>query len=197
MGCPRSSDNHGHDIPASVIDINELSPEVLVRSHNSHLMANDDSNNRTKQVEEDEMLARELQEQFYNDLEGVSSGEIDANIAWALQREENARRASLNRRLNVDSRESSMAHLYRQYPSQYLNNSLVRSTNHANRSRGDTSRRMAQTRNGFHNQYTDLPSYERIQFPPTMDVDTVLFLIAMIYLMLLVHALFSSAFFLF
>ncbi|KAK9138091.1 hypothetical protein Sjap_008685 [Stephania japonica] len=146
MGCPRSSDNHGHDIPASVIDINELSPEVLVRSHNSHQMANDDSNNRTKQ--------------------------IDANIAWALQREENAWRASLNRRLHVDSRESSMEHLYRQYPSQYLNNSLVRSANCANRSRGRTSRRMAQPRNGFHDQYTDLPSFEKIQFPPTMDVDT-------------------------
>ncbi|KAK9138062.1 hypothetical protein Sjap_008656 [Stephania japonica] len=172
MGCPRSSDNHGHDIPASVIDINELSPEVLVRSHNSRQMANDDSNNRTKQVEEDEMLARELQEQFYNELEGVSSGEIDANIAWALQQEENAQRASLNRRHHVDSRESSMAHLYRQYPSQYLNNSLVRSTNRANRSWGRTSRRMAQPRNGFHDQYTDLPSFERIQFPPTMDVDT-------------------------
>ncbi|KAK9137764.1 hypothetical protein Sjap_008358 [Stephania japonica] len=69
-------------------------------------------------------------------------------------------------------RESSMAHLYRQYPSQYLNNSLVRSTNRANRSWGRTSRRMAQPRNGFHDQYTDLPSFERIQFPPTMDVDT-------------------------
>ncbi|KAK9137768.1 hypothetical protein Sjap_008362 [Stephania japonica] len=65
-----------------------------------------------------------------------------------------------------------MAHLYRQSPSQYLNNSLVRSTNRANRSWGRTSRRMAQPRNGFHDQYTDLPSFERIQFPPTMDVDT-------------------------
>ncbi|KAK9160205.1 hypothetical protein Syun_006546 [Stephania yunnanensis] len=173
MGCPRSSDNHGHDISASVIDINELSPEVLVRSHNTRQMANNDSNNRTKQLEADEMLARELQEQFYNELEGVSSGEIDANIAWALQQEENARRSSLNRRHHVDSRDSSMAHLYRQYPSQYLHSSLVRSTNRANRSRGRTSRRMAQLRNGVRDQYTDLPSFETIQFPPTMDVDMV------------------------
>ncbi|KAK9140692.1 hypothetical protein Scep_010373 [Stephania cephalantha] len=173
MGCPRGSDNHGHDISASVIDINELSPEVLVRSHNTRQMANNDSNNRTKQVEADEMLAREIQEQFYNELEGVSSGEIDANIAWALQQEENARRSSLNRRHHVDSRDSSMAHLYRQYPSQYLHSSLVRSTNRANRSRGRTSRRMAQPRNGVRDQYTDLPSFERIQFPPTMDVDMI------------------------
>uniref|UniRef100_A0A2P2KPR8 Uncharacterized protein LOC105122971 isoform X3 n=1 Tax=Rhizophora mucronata TaxID=61149 RepID=A0A2P2KPR8_RHIMU len=78
-------------------EIMVLSPAT--RSSNSHVTCsvdNDVSVARARQVEEDEILARELQEQLYQESQVVVGGEIDENVAWALQQEENALPSSSN-----------------------------------------------------------------------------------------------------
>lgn len=65
----------------SVIEIDELSPPVRRSASHSRGCTNDDdgddnSDIRALQVEADEMLARELQEQFYQEVPTVGSGEV-------------------------------------------------------------------------------------------------------------------------
>ncbi|GLT97845.1 hypothetical protein SLE2022_153910 [Rubroshorea leprosula] len=57
-----------------------------MRQTDSH----DDLEAKARQVEADEKLARELQEQLYHEVPIFGNGEIDENIAWALQQEEDA-----------------------------------------------------------------------------------------------------------
>ncbi|CAK9178183.1 unnamed protein product [Ilex paraguariensis] len=94
---PRSVRNQScHDLGIldPVINLDEFSPEV--RHGSSHTMgcsSYNDSGARARQVEADELLARELQEQLYNEVPGVAVGEIDAHIALALQQVEDTQHA--------------------------------------------------------------------------------------------------------
>lgn len=67
-----------------VIEVDELSPEMRQNlSHDLERMNNDDSDTRARQLEADEMLARELQEQLYNEVPVVGVPEVGSFI-WML-----------------------------------------------------------------------------------------------------------------
>ncbi|KAG8082650.1 hypothetical protein GUJ93_ZPchr0014g47279 [Zizania palustris] len=90
----RSHTIHYHDIP--VVDIDDVfSPEVRPSSSGSGCSnrSSVDPNIR-EQLEADEVLARQLQEQLYNETPDVPTEEIDAIVARSLQHEEDAQRAS-------------------------------------------------------------------------------------------------------
>ncbi|KAJ6805920.1 uncharacterized protein M6B38_176515 [Iris pallida] len=74
-----------------------------------------DSITKVSQVESDEILARQLQEQFYHELEGFGgSEEVDADID-SLQQDDARQSASLARSSPFSHRDTSMAHLYAYY----------------------------------------------------------------------------------
>ncbi|XP_020093311.1 uncharacterized protein LOC109713595 isoform X2 [Ananas comosus] len=79
-----------------VIEVDETSPIVEVGEvHNRSGGLTNSSGEKARQIESDELLARQLQEQLYNELPGVMHREqINANIALSVQQEENARRAA-------------------------------------------------------------------------------------------------------
>ncbi|KAF9612467.1 hypothetical protein IFM89_000215 [Coptis chinensis] len=157
-----------------VIEIEDVSPVQSGGLRNMTQMDNDDSDVRARQVEADEMLARELQEEFYHELPGVGGGEIDASIAWGLQQEEDVERAASLRRQRVHPRDASMSHLYRQQQTQALQNSSVRYTNRAirARSRAPTSARGAQFRDRRIGSSPTISARGRhMHFPQNMDVE--------------------------
>ncbi|XP_039116773.1 uncharacterized protein LOC120252719 [Dioscorea cayenensis subsp. rotundata] len=125
----RGSRRHGGTLLGPVIEIDELDfPEGAnsnseEQSHRSFY----DSSATARQVESDEILARQLQEQLFNELPDFdASEEIDATIAMALQHEEDSSR--LARRGQAHPRDFSMAHLYAQCPQVASRNSLGRTT---------------------------------------------------------------------
>ncbi|KAL8162883.1 hypothetical protein V2J09_014372 [Rumex salicifolius] len=73
----------------AVIEIDEHSPNIA--------SSNSQSDNglavKDRQVEADEMLARELQEQLYHEAPEIRSTERDLHLAWTLQQEENVQQA--------------------------------------------------------------------------------------------------------
>uniref|UniRef100_A0A1D1Z003 E3 ubiquitin-protein ligase SDIR1 n=2 Tax=Anthurium amnicola TaxID=1678845 RepID=A0A1D1Z003_9ARAE len=85
-----------------IIDVDKL-PSSLLRGtspHNGRYIVPEDSVARARQVESDEMLARQLQEQFFNESPGFvgEEEEIDASaIAWTLQQQEEAENDSFIR----------------------------------------------------------------------------------------------------
>ncbi|KAL0322643.1 UNVERIFIED_CONTAM: hypothetical protein Sangu_1883600 [Sesamum angustifolium] len=60
-----------------IIEVDEFSPQPRRNDH--------DGDARARQVEADEMLARELQEQLYNEVPVFGVEEVDEHIALALQ----------------------------------------------------------------------------------------------------------------
>ncbi|XP_043706579.1 E3 ubiquitin-protein ligase RNF6-like isoform X2 [Telopea speciosissima] len=161
----RNTNRHGNS--GSVIVIDEFSPET--RGGNSvdiSQLVDNDSETRARQVEADEILARQLQEQFFYELPGAV-GELDANIARTLQQEEDAQHASYHGNLRAPHpRDPSMSHLYRQHPSRPFRNRSVRTTNRAQQPRS--------TRNGrLRTSSRTLSSGGRsIQFPSDVDFET-------------------------
>lgn len=119
-----------------IIEVDDLqSPEVVctsVSQHNSR--ASDHSIERASQVESDEILARQLQEELYNETPRTGGmEEIDATIAWSVLQEEDGHHAS-NRRQRDTSSSSARAGFHQ---------SFTRATNRARR---PMSNRMAQLR---------------------------------------------------
>ncbi|CAA7398978.1 unnamed protein product [Spirodela intermedia] len=159
-------DNHGATLE-TIIDVDEL-PSPVSRSITDHTESciNSESDARAQQVVSDEMLARQLQEQFFNESSGFEDpDEIDASIPWSLQQEEDARRASLIRsRSQSQRRGPSIAHLYRQYPRRPSQESTVNSTNHP---RIASSARMAQLRR---NMRRGMDLETRINFLEALEV---------------------------
>ncbi|KAJ0966580.1 hypothetical protein J5N97_023497 [Dioscorea zingiberensis] len=114
----RNSQRHGETAPRPVIEINELdfSEVGCSNSEEQSSRVSDDSSATARQVESDEILARQLQEQLFNESPDFDiSEQMDENMAMSLQQEENlhlfGRRGQAHH-----SRDSSMAHLYAQYP---------------------------------------------------------------------------------
>ncbi|KAL5699489.1 hypothetical protein ACHQM5_030382 [Ranunculus cassubicifolius] len=194
------SDRRRSNIPP-IIEIDDASPDLRTRNtqNTSHMVnrfpqttsqiddrgpqstsqvVNDESDDRARQLEADEMLARELQEQFYHELPEVGGGEVDANIAWTLQHEEEAQRASSVRRQHVHSRDASMAHLYGH--SHRAHQEFINTLRHSvsaratrARARGATSARVGRLRERFR---SDVPATRSsaardIRFHPNMDVE--------------------------
>ncbi|XP_010264051.1 PREDICTED: uncharacterized protein LOC104602155 isoform X2 [Nelumbo nucifera] len=144
-----------------IIEIDDISPEIRCsNSQDASRAVIDDSDSRARQVEADEILAHQLQEQFYNELPGAAFGEIDAGIVRTLQQEEDTHFSSFR-----GSRHSS-----HHYPARSFQNSSIRSSN---RGRVSTSARMARPRASFLGQSPIISSRERtIEFPSTMDFET-------------------------
>ncbi|KAL6503552.1 hypothetical protein OROGR_025475 [Orobanche gracilis] len=79
-----------------IIEVDELSPQLRRDAG--------DEDVKSRQVEADELLARELQEQFYNEAPVFGSGEVDEYMALALQHQDDSnhgfpRAGHLNARL--------------------------------------------------------------------------------------------------
>ncbi|XP_008807959.2 uncharacterized protein LOC103720151 [Phoenix dactylifera] len=134
----RNSQHQGVQL-GPVIDVDELRSPEAICSDSQERRVSDDSSFRARQVESDELLARQLQEQFYNESLGFeNTEEIDASIALSLLQEENAPRASTARRNQYNPRNTQTARIRGRLPSR---NSSSRSTN---RARDTTSTRMTQ-----------------------------------------------------
>lgn len=67
----------------SVIEVDELSPAAGPSAPQGINSMNDDSEARARQLESDEMLARELQEQLYHEVPAFGGGEVSA-FYWTL-----------------------------------------------------------------------------------------------------------------
>ncbi|XP_073112164.1 uncharacterized protein [Elaeis guineensis] len=105
----RNSQHHSVQL-GPVIDVDELRSPEATCSDSQERTVSDDSSFRARQVESDELLARQLQEQFYNELLGFeNTEEIDANIALSLQQEENAPRASTARQNHYNPIDANIA----------------------------------------------------------------------------------------
>ncbi|PSS24095.1 E3 ubiquitin-protein like [Actinidia chinensis var. chinensis] len=148
----RNQNSHGRGILDPVIEIDEFSPERRRGgTHNTVHSINSDSDAKARQLEADEMLARELQEELYNEGPGVRDGEIDAHIALALQQEESSR------------------HVFSRSQSRSSHNSSVRRGTQA---RGRSSSRLARLRGQLPRQSPRISLGERSSiFPPDMDLD--------------------------
>lgn len=158
----RTRNSQRHVILKPVIEVDEYrSPET--RNNNSQGASSCEANARDKQVEADEILARQLQEQFYRELPGTRVREVDASIAWALQHEEHARHYPF-------LRDSSAGNPYRNSQSLSSRNSSARSTS---RVRASNSARMSQLRRSLHGRPPVASSRGRsFLFPANMDAET-------------------------
>ncbi|URE35295.1 zinc finger, C3HC4 type, domain containing protein [Musa troglodytarum] len=106
------------------------------------------------QVESDEILARQLQEQFYHELPGSEgTEESDASIAWSLQQEEDDRYVASSRRNLSHPRDASMAHLFVHGPRPSFRSYSQQLTN---RARVSVSGRVTQFRRNFNSPDMDL-----------------------------------------
>ena len=71
--------HHGQGLMEPVIEIDDQSPEMRhVASRNRGSIDNDDSDSRARQIEADEILARELQEQLYHEMPVDGGAEVSS-----------------------------------------------------------------------------------------------------------------------
>ncbi|KAG7653075.1 Zinc finger RING-type [Arabidopsis suecica] len=89
-----------------VLEIEDSSPEVRV-FRGPRRVENNVSDVNVRQMEADEILARELQEQLYQEETLIRHQQIDENIARLLEQEENSRRASSSRSSSTRSTRNS------------------------------------------------------------------------------------------
>ncbi|MCL7025440.1 hypothetical protein MKW94_019340, partial [Papaver nudicaule] len=158
-----------HSTSCPIVEVDE-SPEIQhTRPEDSSQMVDGDPDARLRQMEADEILARQLQEQLYDEMPGIGDGENDASIAWRLQQQEQPQRLSIGGQQRSTTRDSSMSHLYRQYPSQsFVDNPFQP----ANRLRGSLHTGAARLRNNHRRPPTVSTSRGRQpQFPPDMDLE--------------------------
>ncbi|KAK1362660.1 E3 ubiquitin-protein like [Heracleum sosnowskyi] len=153
-----------------IIDIDEFSPET--RSNGSRNISCSNriaSDIRDRQLEADEMLARELQEQLYNESNVAADHAIDEQFALALQ-QENLHHGFASRSQHISHpRSSSVSNLRRE---NVLRSSRNSSTQRVTQPRVPTSTRMARLRGRFLGQPRTVSSRQRnVVFPPNMDVD--------------------------
>lgn len=174
--------NHQHDGNLEPIyEIDELLTEV--RNNDPQLIgsrSNEDSDVTARQVEADEMLARELQERLYHEEPIFGGGEIDENIAWVLQQEEDALPATSGHNHPVPHlRNSLVAHSSRQRlprssqnPSNRRGNQVQVTTTRASGLRSRLSNRtpvrISRERNPFPAVF---PGGLNFQFPLGMDLE--------------------------
>ncbi|KAJ4722924.1 E3 ubiquitin-protein ligase SDIR1 [Melia azedarach] len=151
-----------------ILDVDELSPEMRCSDpQGADCSNNDDSEARARQLEADEMLARELQEQFYHESPAFGGPEIDENIAQMLQQEEDALSYSNQNYHMLHPRTSSNSH--RQPQSRLMQNT---SNRRVNRTRVHNSSGAMQLRSRLLNRYRAGPPRARnFQFPLDMDLD--------------------------
>ncbi|KAK6145862.1 hypothetical protein DH2020_019731 [Rehmannia glutinosa] len=144
-----------------IIEVDEFSPQLRRDAH--------DEEARARQLEADERLARELQEQLYNEMPVFGVGEVDEHMSLALQHQDD-RNHGFSRARNpaLDAR-VSMSNLHRQ--SQSRSSSSV--PRRGALARSSTLGRMTRLRSRFPGQpRTLLSSRGRTSlFPEDMDVE--------------------------
>lgn len=155
-----------HDNLNEVIEVDELSPQMRPPVSQTVGSLNDDTSDvRARQLEADEILARELQEQLYQEMP-IGGEEIDEHLAMALQQVEHGLLAPSRRTYN-SQRGSLVAQANRRTRSQSLQNSSNRM-----RTRVTHSARMAQMRNQFFGGSHRVSTRQRnVNFPMHMDLD--------------------------
>ncbi|KAK1395412.1 hypothetical protein POM88_014468 [Heracleum sosnowskyi] len=145
-----------------IIDIDDFSPERSNGSHNRDCSRNSESDVRVIQVEDDEILALELQEQLYNESNVAADREIDEQIALELQQ------WSFDRTFPSGSHHESHS-TSRQNLSESSRNS---STHRVTQDRDPTATRMPQPRRHFPAERRRISSRQRNSlYPPSTDVD--------------------------
>ncbi|KAJ8530713.1 hypothetical protein K7X08_023594 [Anisodus acutangulus] len=148
-----------------VIDVD--SPSSTTRREGSRVVCSSSRNEDARaQLEADERLARELQEQLYNEV--PSLGEIDEDVAMALVQEDFLRASSGSENHLSGLNGSSVTNLRRR---QSRNASNI--SRRASQARASTSNRMARLRSSFPGQPRTISSSRgrNSLFPPNMDVD--------------------------
>ncbi|KAG7595845.1 Zinc finger RING-type [Arabidopsis suecica] len=93
---PRIQNHLRHWHGTQVLEIEDSSPEVRV-FRGARRVENDVSDVNIRQIEADEILARELQEQLYREESLIRHEQIDEIIARSMEQEENSLRASSSR----------------------------------------------------------------------------------------------------
>ncbi|TYJ19797.1 hypothetical protein E1A91_A09G216400v1 [Gossypium mustelinum] len=124
----------------NVSDLDELSEMrgTNVDANHGDCVNDEESEARARQVEADEILARELQEQLYHEVSIYGNNEIDENIARALQQEEDTFPSPSNRSIH----ETQQRGPTRQSRTQ----SSVRTSQNSSNRRGRGSTRQSHTR---------------------------------------------------
>ncbi|KAK4732732.1 hypothetical protein R3W88_025720 [Solanum pinnatisectum] len=152
--------------PVIVVD----SPSSTTRHEGSRVACSSSRNEdaRASQVDADERLARELQEQLYNEVPSIGVGEIDEDVALALVQEDFRRASSGLENQLSGLNGSSVTNLRRRQPRNASNTSR-----RASQARASTSNRMTRLRNSFPGQPRTISSSRgrNSLFPPNMDVD--------------------------
>ncbi|KAL3359935.1 hypothetical protein AABB24_016438 [Solanum stoloniferum] len=152
--------------PVIVVD----SPSSTTRHEGSRVACSSSRNEdaRASQVDADERLARELQEQLYNEVPSFGVGEIDEDVALALVQEDFRRASSGLENQLSGLNGSSVTNLRRRQPRNASNISR-----RASQARASTSNRMTRLRNSFPGQPRTISSSRgrNSLFPPNMDVD--------------------------
>ncbi|KAI3518502.1 hypothetical protein L1887_07307 [Cichorium endivia] len=165
----KNKNSRGGGCLDSVIALDEVSPE----NRGSRVVSDEDPGVRALQVEADEMLARELQEQLYNEelASAFGANEMDQHLAWAtaMQQEHTSHAIPAYR---PASRAPSVSNLYQ-------NSRSNSSRNNTSSQRGvpgqtSTSTRLARLRGRFPGRARSLSSSTTPSnsiFPPNMDLD--------------------------
>ncbi|KAH6768394.1 hypothetical protein C2S51_013730 [Perilla frutescens var. frutescens] len=138
-----------------IIEVDESSPQLRRVTH--------DEDVRARQLEADELLARELQEQFYNEMPVFGVEEVD------LQHQDGPNHGSFRGRQQQVLDARLMSNLHRQSQSRSSSNAPRRGS----LARSSTLGRMTRLRNRFPGQPRTLSSSRgrTSMFPPDMDVD--------------------------
>ncbi|KAL0414135.1 UNVERIFIED_CONTAM: hypothetical protein Sradi_1615200 [Sesamum radiatum] len=123
-----------------IFEVGGFSPEL---GRNSH-----DEDARFRQVEADEVLARELQEQFYNEVPIPGVGQVDTQIGLALQHQDDSDYAFSRASYPILDRGSLRSNSRRQRQSRPSSNRPRRRS----QARASTSRRMTRLRGRFPGQ---------------------------------------------
>ncbi|XP_055813823.1 uncharacterized protein LOC129883232 isoform X2 [Solanum dulcamara] len=166
----RSTRNPSHVGTAVEPVIVADSPSSTTRYEGSRVVCGSSRNEdaRASQVDADERLARELQEQLYNEVPSFGVGEIDEDVALALVQEDFLHASSGSENQLPGLNGSSVSNLRRRQPRIASNISR-----RASQARASTSNRMTRLRNSFPGQPRTISSARgrNSLFPPNMDVD--------------------------
>ncbi|KAG4184963.1 hypothetical protein ERO13_A09G202500v2 [Gossypium hirsutum] len=181
----------------NVSDLDELSEMrgTNVDANHGDCVNDEESEARARQVEADEILARELQEQLYHEVSIYGNNEIDENIARALQQEEDTFPSPSNRSIHETQRRgptrqsrtqssvrtsqnsSNRRGVWRGSTRQSHTRSPLRTSQNSSNRRGvrarfPSSARVPRLRNRVLNQSRAVSSRARnFHFPLDMDLD--------------------------
>ncbi|GFP95728.1 E3 ubiquitin-protein ligase sdir1 [Phtheirospermum japonicum] len=145
-----------------IIEVDEFSPQLRCDAHDEEV--------RARQVEADEHLARELQEQLYNEVPAFGFAEVDEQISLALQHHDDDSDHGLSQtRQPIFNERVSMANLRRQSQSRPSSSAPRRGS----LARSATSGRTTRLRSRFPGHARSLLSSRGTAslFPEDMDVD--------------------------